>query len=81
MSRRFPFWRRKEHEHDLERELRSDLDLEAAELQENGLSAEEARYAAQRALGNTTLVKENVREMWGWMSLERCCRTSVTRSA
>ncbi len=47
-----------------ERELRSDLELEAAEQQESGLSAEEARYAAQRAFGNTTLVKEEVREMW-----------------
>ncbi len=64
-------WRRKERERDLERELRSDLELEAAEQQENGLSAEEARYAARRAFGNTTLVSEEVREMWGWTSLER----------
>ncbi len=59
-------WRRKEREQDLERELRSDLELEAAEQEAQGLSAEEARYAAQRALGNTMLVKEDVREMWGW---------------
>ncbi|MGI8745278.1 MAG: ADOP family duplicated permease [Bryobacteraceae bacterium] len=65
------FWRRKERERDLERELRSDLDLEAAELQEHGLSVEEARYAARRAFGNTTLVKEEVREMWGWTSVEQ----------
>src|SRR5260370_26138510 len=60
------WWRRKEREDDLERELRSDLNLEAEEQQANGLSLEEARYAARRALGNTTLVKEEVREMWGW---------------
>jgi predicted permease len=61
------FWRRrKEREQDLERELRSDLDLETAEQEENGLSAEEARLAARRAFGNTTAVKEEVREMWGW---------------
>ena len=65
------WWKRKEREHDLERELRADLELEAAEQQENGLSADDARYAAQRALGNTTLVKEDVRETWGWGSLER----------
>lgn len=59
-------WRRKEREQDLERELRSDLELEAAEQQERGLSAEEARYAARRALGNTMQVKEEVREMWGF---------------
>ncbi len=60
------WWRRKEKEDDLERELRSDLNLEAEEQQANGLTLEEARYAARRALGNATLVKEEVREMWGW---------------
>ena len=66
------WWRkRKDREEDLERELRSDLDLEVAEQQENGLSAQEARFAAQRAFGNTTLLKERVREMWGWTWLER----------
>ena len=44
---------------------------EAAEQQENGLSAEDARYAAQRAFGNVMLVKEEVREIWGWMFLDR----------
>jgi putative ABC transport system permease protein len=66
------FWRRrKSKEEDLERELRSDLELEAEERRENGLSAEEAFYVAQRAFGNTTLVKEGTREMWGWNSVER----------
>jgi putative ABC transport system permease protein len=65
------WWNRKERERDLERELRADLELEAAEQQENGLSAEEARYAARRALGNAALVKEEVREMWGWVFLDR----------
>ncbi len=65
------WWRRKERERDLERELRADLELEAAEQQKSGLSAEEARYAAQRAFGNTTLMKEEVREMWGWPSVEQ----------
>jgi predicted permease len=60
------WWRHKTREQDLERELRSDLELEAAELEANGLSAEAARAAARRALGNTTLVKEEVRQMWGW---------------
>ena len=60
------WWQRKDRERDLERELRADLELETAEQEENHLSAEEARYAAQRAFGNTTLVKEEVREMWGW---------------
>jgi predicted permease len=65
------WWRSRDRERDLERELRSDLELEAAEQQEKGLSAEEARYAARRAFGNTTLVKEDVRSMWEWAWLER----------
>ena len=60
------WWRRKEREQSLDRELQGHLDLEAAEQQESGLSAEEARNAARRALGNTTLVKEEVRAMWTW---------------
>jgi putative ABC transport system permease protein len=50
--------------------LRSDLELEAAEQQESGLSAEQARYAAMRALGNTTLVQAEVRRTWGWTPVE-----------
>jgi predicted permease len=65
-------WRpRRDREHDLERELRSDLELEAEEQQEKGLSPEKARYAARRAFGNATYVKEELREMWGWAVWER----------
>ena len=59
-------WRRERRERDLERELRSDLELEAEEQREKGLLPEEAHYAARRTFGNETLVKEEVREMWGW---------------
>jgi putative ABC transport system permease protein len=55
----------------LERELRSHLDLEAEEQLDGGLPAEEARYAARRAFGNSVLVKEEVRAMWAWTWLER----------
>ncbi|MGA8026394.1 MAG: ABC transporter permease [Bryobacteraceae bacterium] len=65
------WWWKKEREQDLEREMRADLDLEAAEQEQNGLSPEQARYAARRAFGNTTLVKEELREMWGWSWFER----------
>src|SRR6202163_2409718 len=58
-------------ERDLERELRADLELEAEEQQNTGVSAEEAQFAARRAFGNTTLVTEDVREAWGWTWLER----------
>ena len=56
---------------DLDREIRAHLELEAEELREAGLSPDEARYAARRALGNTTLIKEATREVWGFGSWER----------
>jgi hypothetical protein len=65
------WWRRKEREQNFERELGAHIELETAERQENGLSEAEARSAARRALGNATLVTEEVRAMWGWMWLER----------
>ena len=65
------WWRRKQREEDLDRELRADLDLEAAEQQERGVPRDEARHAARRALGNTARVKEDTRDTWGWTSLER----------
>ena len=57
---------RKQREDDLKRELRSDLELEAQEQREKGLSREEAHYAAKRAFGNVILTREEVRRMWGW---------------
>jgi putative ABC transport system permease protein len=65
------WWPIRRREADLERELRSDLDLEEEEQRESGLSPEEARYAARRALGNQTLIKEQTHEAWRWMRWER----------
>jgi len=66
--------RRRDREKELDRELESHLELEAEEQQESGMPAEEARYAARRAFGNTTLVQENVREIWSVIWLERFAR-------
>ena len=59
---------------DLERELWSDLEFEEEEQREKGLSPEEARYAAPRAFGNPTLIREQTHEAWGWATLERLCQ-------
>ncbi len=64
------WWRRKGRESDLDREIRADLELEAEEQGETGLSAEEAYRASRRAFGNVTWVKEEVRFMWGRTLLE-----------
>jgi putative ABC transport system permease protein len=65
------FWHRPNRDNDLHRELQSHLDLEAEEQLEAGLSPQEARYAARRAFGNTTLVTEDLREIWSTLWLER----------
>ena len=62
-------WRKREQ--DLERELRAHLELEAEEQRECGTPPREAFFAARRHLGNTTLLKEDVRQVWRWTSLER----------
>jgi len=56
---------------DLERELRSDLELEEEEQRERGVPAEEAPYAARRAFGNPALIKDQIYETWRWASFER----------
>jgi hypothetical protein len=65
------WWQINKRHADLERELHSDLELEAEEQRERGVSTEEAPYAARRAFGNTTLIKEQAHEAWGWASIER----------
>ena len=69
--------RRRDREKDLDRELRSDLELEAREQEENGLSPKEAQYAAKQALGNTGLIKEEVRDAWGLGWLDRVSQDAV----
>jgi predicted permease len=68
------WWQIRGRDADLERELRSDLDLEEEEQRESGMPAEEAHYAARRALGNETLIREQTHEAWGWTPLERILR-------
>jgi predicted permease len=65
------WWRRRDREQDLERELRTHLESEVDEQRERGARPDEARFAAQRQLGNTALLKESVRDVWGWTSLDR----------
>ncbi|MEJ7810719.1 MAG: ABC transporter permease [Gemmatimonadaceae bacterium] len=51
-------------------ELRFHLELEAMHQRHAGVGAEEAPYAANRRLGNTTLLREEIREMSARHGLE-----------
>ena len=74
------WWQIKKRDADLERELRSDLELEEEEQRQSGISEEEARFAALRAFGNPTLIREQTSAMWSsnWIaSLTRDLRFSL----
>jgi putative ABC transport system permease protein len=64
------WWQIRKRNLDLERELQSDLELEEQAQRENGVPPEEARYAALRAFGNPTLIREQIHEAWGWTLFE-----------
>src|SRR5437870_4868874 len=68
---RWDFWRRERRETDLEDEIAYDLALDAEERIRSGVARQEAEQASRRDFGNVLLMKEGIREMWGWTSLER----------
>ena len=67
----WPFRRRKQSETDLNDEIAFDLAAEAEERMRLGVSAPEAERASHRDFGNVSLLKEDVRETWGWIWTER----------
>jgi macrolide transport system ATP-binding/permease protein len=71
---RFDFWRRKRRESDLDEEIAYDLALEAEERIRSGATLREAQLASRRDFGNVGLLKDGIREMWGWTSMERLGR-------
>jgi macrolide transport system ATP-binding/permease protein len=68
---RWDFWRRKQRETDLEDEIAYDLALDAEERIRSGVTRQEAERASRRDFGNVPLLKEGIREVWGWTSLQR----------
>src|ERR1700690_2987784 len=68
------WWQFRKRDADLERELGCDLELEEEEQREGGISGEEARYAALRAFGNPSLIREQTRAIWSWNWLESLAR-------
>ncbi len=62
---RFPFWRRKRQEEELEKEIQSHLQMATRERTERGESSQQARDSARREIGNVGLVKDATRDIWG----------------
>lgn len=75
-ARRFWFrlqtlFRRNRKAQRLDDEIQFHLEQQIAENIAAGMSPQEARYAAMRAFGNPTFLKEETRSTWGWLWLER----------
>ena len=64
-------FRRKAVEQDLDEELRFHLDHQVEKNLASGMSRVEAQYAARRAFGNITSLKEQSRDTWGFGFLQR----------
>ncbi|HYO84698.1 MAG TPA: ABC transporter permease, partial [Bryobacteraceae bacterium] len=64
----------RDRDEEFARELQDHLALEAEDREAAGLSADQAKYAALRAFGNTAIVKEDVREVWTWTALHSFAR-------
>src|SRR5437879_2477692 len=63
--------RRCSKEDQLTAELQFHLEEETEERQAAGMSAQDARWAARRELGNLGVVREDTRAMWSWTLLEQ----------
>src|SRR5690242_19912037 len=64
-------FRRNRNAQRLNDEMQFHLDQQIAENISTGMSRQEARYAAMRAFGNPTVLKEETRDTWGWLWLEQ----------
>ena len=62
---------RQAKEVELEEELQFHLQEEAGEREAQGLAGDAALQAAQRELGNLTLLKEDTRATWTWIFVEQ----------
>jgi predicted permease len=69
--------RRADREAELREELQFHLDEEAEEREKDGLTKDDARWAAHRELGNLALVEEDTRAAWGWVRLEQFARDAA----
>lgn len=63
--------RHKQFDRELEEEMRLHTQLRAEEQAERGMPPEDARAEARRRFGNTTLLREQSRDAWGWTWLDQ----------
>src|ERR1700731_4074356 len=62
--------RRGKFARELEQEMRLHRELKENALRADGVEAPEARFAANRAFGNVTILREQGQQAWGWEWIE-----------
>jgi putative ABC transport system permease protein len=78
LVRRAAFWlHARRHAADLAAEIEHHRARMQASLESGGLSPAEAAVSSRRAMGNVTLAREDAREIWAAVSLERAWRDLV----
>ena len=72
LFRKFTWWlHRRRKEDELREELEFHLANEADERRADGLTEDQARWAARRDLGSVALLREDTRTLWTWTFLEQ----------
>ena len=64
------FFRISRFREEINEELQSHLAMKEADLRTAGMPREEAAYAAQARLGNSSLLREKSEDAWGWTIFE-----------
>jgi putative ABC transport system permease protein len=67
---RFPLWRRKQRQEQLEEEIDGHLEMAKCDRIDRGELPAQAEREARREFGNVALVQNVTREQWGWVWLE-----------
>ena len=70
LRRLLHFLRQRRQDADLREEMETHRSLRQAQLEQDGLSEDEAWRASRRALGSVTLAMEDARSLWTWPRLE-----------
>jgi len=71
MRRLRQLFRSRQIDRDLAQEIETHRALLREDLERRGLTPEVADAASRRALGNTTLAREDARSVWRWAAIER----------
>ncbi len=69
------WWKRRGNR--LDDEIQEHIDFETRQNVAAGMPPADAHYAALKKFGNVSLAKEESREIWGWLWLERLWQDSL----